>query len=133
MVAKSLFAGRTVVVVGSLDRRAGTIDITDMYQALPPKVMRAKSVYIDCDVRRAMAAAWRAAFEALSDWGRFDILPDPMKADLILVVSANPYLGDYVTRDRPDQRPVDIKITYMNVVDPHTGQSLWGDWKELGS
>ncbi len=56
-----------------------------------------------------------------------------MQADLILVVSANPYLGDYLTRDGPDQRPVYIKITYMNVVDPHTGQSLWGDSKEFGS
>jgi hypothetical protein len=128
------FAGLKVIVVGSLDKRAGTVDITDMYQALSPKVMSAKSVYIDCDAcPRAMAGAWRAAFDSLSEWGRFDILPDPMKADLILVVSANPYLGDYLTRDGPDKRPVNIATTYMNVVDPHTGESLWGDSKELGS
>jgi len=128
------FAGKTVVVVGSVDKRAGTIDITDMYEALSPKVMNAKSMYIDCDAcPRAMAEAWRAAFDALSEWGRFDIIPDPMKADLILIVSANPYLGDYTTRDGPDKRPVYIMTTYMNVVDPHTGESYWGDEKELGS
>jgi hypothetical protein len=128
------FAGRTVVVVGSVDKRAGTIDITDIYQALPPKVLNAKTIYIDCDAcPRAMAAAWRTAFDALSEWGRFDIIPDPMKADLILIVSANPYLGDYTTRDGPDKRPVYIMTTYMNVVDPHTGESYWGDEKELGS
>lgn len=128
------FAGRNVVVVGSIEKRAGIIHITDMYEALSPKVLRAKSIYIDCDAcPRAMAAAWRAAFDGLSDWGRYDLLPDPMQADLILVVSANPYLGDYLTRDGPNQRPVYIKITYMNVVDPHTGQSLWDDSKEFGS
>lgn len=128
------FAGRTVIVVGSVDKRAGSIDIEDMYQALSPKVMKAKTMYIDCDAcPRAMAAAWRAAFDALSEWGRFDLIPDPMKADLILIVSANPYLGDYTTRDGPDQRPVYIMTTYMNVVDPHTGESYWGDDKELGS
>jgi hypothetical protein len=128
------FAGMNVVVIGSVDRRAGTINITDIYQALSPVVTRAKTIFIDCDAcPRAMASAWRAAFEALSDWGRFDILPDPMHADLILIVSANPYLGDYTTRDGPDQRPVHIQTTYMNVVDPHTGASLWGDSKELGS
>ena len=128
------FAGMNVVVIANVDKRANSINITDIYQALSPVVMKAKTIYIDCDAcPRGMAAAWRAAFEALSDWGRFDIQPDPMHADLILIVSANPYLGDYLTRDGPDQRPVYIKTTYMNVVDPHTGESLWGDSKELGS
>lgn len=128
------FAGTTVLVIGSVDRRAGTIHISDIYHAMPPKVARAKTLYIDCDAcPRAMASAWRAAFDALSEWGRFDITPDPMKADLVLIVSANPYLGDYATRDGPDKRPVYIEITYMNVVDPHTGESFWGDWKRMGS
>ena len=106
----------------------------DMYQALSPKVMRQKSMYIDCDAcPRAMAAAWRAAFEALSDWGRYDLLPDPMKADLILGGFRQSILRRLPTRDGPNQRPVYIKITYMNVVDPHTGESLWDDSKEFGS
>jgi hypothetical protein len=128
------FAGRNVVVIGKVDRRANTIAISDIFQALSPVVTKAKTIYIDCDAcPRGMAAAWRAAFDALSDWGRFDILPDPMHADLILMVSANPYLGDYVTRDGPDQRPVHVEITYMNLVNPKTGASLWGDSKQLGS
>jgi hypothetical protein len=128
------FAGMNVVVIGSIDERAGTIDISDIFQTLSPVAMKAKTIYIDCDAcPRGMSAAWRAAFEALSDWGRFDILPEPMGADLILIVSANPYLGDYLTRDGPDRRPVFLKTTYMDLVDPHTGQSLWGDSKVLGS
>ena len=80
-----------------------------------------------------MAAAWLAAFRALADWGRFDILPDPKKADLIFLFSANPYLGDYGTRDGPDARPVSVDITYMDVVDPHTGESFWDGSRRLGS
>ena len=57
------------------------------------------------------------------------------KADLIFLFSANSYLGDYGTRDGPDTRPVHVDITFMNVVDPHTGESLWGDSRrgEAGS
>jgi hypothetical protein len=128
------FAGDNVVVVGILDQVAGTIHVDDVYRALPPKVARAKSVYIGCDgCVRGMAAAWLAAFQQLTQWGRFDIVPDPRKADLIFLLSANPYLGDYVTRDGPDKRPVRVDITYMDVVDPRTGESLWGDSRRWGS
>ena len=128
------FAGDNVVVIGTLDKATGIIDVGDMFRALPPKVTRAKSVYIDCDAcPRGMAAAWRAAFQELMEWGRFDLTPDPRKADLIFMFSANPYLGDYVTRDGPDKRPVSVDITYMSVVDPGTGESFWDDSKQWGA
>jgi hypothetical protein len=128
------FAGDNVVVVGSLDQIAGTIHVDDVYRALPPKVARARSVHIGCDgCVRGMAAAWLAAFQELTEWGKFDIVPDPRKADLIFLFSANPYLGDYVTRDGPDKRPVRVDITYMDVVDPRTGESLWGDSRRWGA
>jgi len=128
------FAGRNVVLIGTLDKAAATIHVSEIYGALPPKITQAKTVYIDCDAcPRGMAVAWRTAFEELTEWGKYDIVPDPMKADLILILSANPYLGDYATRDGPDKRPVHVDITYMNIVDPHSGANLWGDWKQLGS
>jgi hypothetical protein len=128
------FAGDNVVVVGTLDKATGTIFVEEMFRALPRTVTQAKSVYIDCDAcPRGMAAAWLAAFEALTDWRRFDIVPDPKKADLIFLFSANPYLGDYITRDGPDKRPVKVDITYMDVVDPRTGESLWDDCRQWGS
>jgi hypothetical protein len=126
--------GEQVIVSGILDRDTGTIHVTDVIRAVPQQILKAKSVYIDCDAcLRAMADAWWAAFEELTEWGRFDVVPDPKKADLIFLFSANPYLGDYVTRDGPDKRPVFIKITFMDVVDPKTGKSLWSDSRELGS
>jgi hypothetical protein len=128
------FAGNNVVVVGTLDKATGTIDVAEMFRALPSKVTQAKSVYIDCDAcPRGMAAAWLAAFQELTDWGRFDIVPDPRKADLIFLFSANPYLGDYITRDGPDKRPVSVDITHMDVVDPHTGECYWNDSKQWGA
>lgn len=127
-------AGSDVFVVGSLDTDSATIHVEDIFRALPPKVTKAKSLYIDCDsCVRGMAAAWLAAFEQLSNWGRFDVVPDPKKADLILLLSPNPYLGDYVTRDGPDKRPIRVDITYMNVVDPRTGESFWDDSRRWGA
>jgi len=127
-------AGANALVIGTLDQAAGTISVSEIMRALPPKVMRAKSAYIECDAcPRGMAAAWRAAFEELTAWGRFELAPDPKKADLIFLFSANPYLGDYLTRDGPDRRPVTVKTTFMDVVDPNTGQSLWADSKVWGS
>jgi hypothetical protein len=128
------FAGTDVVVLGVLDQTTGTIHIDQVFRGLSPKIVEAKSAYIECDAcPRGMAAAWRAAFQELEDWGKYDVTPDPKKADLVFIFSANPYLGDYVTRDGPDKRPVSVNITYMNVVDPETGENLWGDSREWGS
>jgi hypothetical protein len=128
------FVGQYVLIIGSLDQATATIEVDDISRALPPKVMQAKSVYIYCDgCVRAMAKAKSAAFEQLTVWNRLTVVPNPRKADLIFLFSANPYLGDYVTRDGPDKRPVAIEITYMNVVDPQTGEDLWGDFRDWGS
>jgi hypothetical protein len=128
------FAGQYVMVVGTLNKATGTIHVGEMVHALPPKVTEARSVFIYCDAcPRGMAKAKLAAFEELEGWNRFDVLDDPTKADLIFLFSANPYLGDYVTRDGPDRRPVSVDVTYMNVVDPHTGENFWGDSKQWGS
>jgi hypothetical protein len=128
------FAGHDVVIVGTLDPATSTIHIDDMFASLPQKIVQATSVYIDCDAcPRGMSAAWQAAFDELEDWKRYDITPDPKKADIVFLFAANPYLGDYVTRDGPDKRPVYIRITYMNVVDPKTGENLWGDSRDWGS
>jgi hypothetical protein len=54
----------------------------------------------------------------LRDWGRFEIAENHRQADLIFLFSGNPYLGDYITRDGPDNRPVKIDSTIMTVIDP---------------
>lgn len=127
-------AGDYVMVLGTLDKATSTIRVDQMVRALPPKVIAAKSIFIYCDAcPRGMAKAKPAALEELDSWNRFNVLSDPEKADLVLIFSANPYLGDYVTRDGPDKRPVSVDITYMDVVDPRTGRSLWSDFRQWGS
>ena len=131
--AKS-FAGMSVIVMGTLDQPSSMIQVDDIVPLLLPKITQAKSVYIVCDgCVRGMAKARSAAVEALVDWRHFAVLSSPKNADLIFRFSANPYLGDYVTRDGPDTRPVNVDITYMNIVDPQTGQNLWEDARRWGS
>jgi hypothetical protein len=128
------FGGQNVVVIGTLDEPNGTIHVTDIFPALSPKVSQARSVFIVCDeCPKGMAAASPAAHQELSDWKRFRILPDRTNANLIFLFSAKPYLGDYVTRDGPGTRAVYVKITYLNVIDPGTGKTLWSDSREWGS
>src|SRR4029077_21108590 len=78
-------------------------------KSVPPplsiKILQAKTVYLDCDCRTAMGGSVPSALPELLDWGRDELSPDRHNADLILLYSMNPYLGDYLTRDGPDKRP----------------------------
>jgi hypothetical protein len=128
------FAAQYVIVVGVLDRSSGTIHVDDIVRDLPAQVTQAKSVAIVCDAcPRGMAKARKAALGQMLKWNRFTLASDPQTADLIFLFSANPYLGDYATRDGPDKRPVAVVTTYMNVVDPRTGANLWGDYRQEGA
>lgn len=65
--------------------------------------------------------------------GRFHLVESPHGADLVFLFSGNEYLGDYLTRDGPDNRPVFIESTIMTVIDANTGQNLWSDSRRWGS
>jgi hypothetical protein len=80
-----------------------------------------------------MGVAEGRALQELQRWGRFRIVPQRDKADLVFLFSANQYLGDYLTRDGPDQRPVSVDFTILTVVDPNTGENLWSDSRRWGS
>jgi hypothetical protein len=98
------------------------------------KIKQADTVAIDCSAcPRALAEAGKAATQELTAWSRFRIVEDPQKADLIFMFSANPYMGDYLTRKGPDKRPVKINGVIMTVIDPHTGRELWSDSRTWGS
>jgi hypothetical protein len=128
------FAGQNVLVIGTLDEAIGTIHVDDMMGALPAKVMQAVLVYVDCvDCPRGMAAAKKAALREVADWKRFYLVPDRRRANLIFLFSARPYLGDYITRDGDHPGPTPVEVTYMNIIDPRTGESLWGDSRKWGS
>jgi hypothetical protein len=129
-----MYPRRNVYVIGKLKPGTRVIEVNNVIPDVPPKLKGARTISIVCDAcPRAMAKTRPAAFKRLSAWGRYTILPEPKDAELVLLISANPYLGDYVTRDGPDKRIVQIETVYANVVDPHTGESLWGDRERVGS
>jgi hypothetical protein len=98
------------------------------------KIKQANTAAIDCSAcPRALAKAGTTARQALLAWGRFRIVDDPKQADVLFIFSANPYLGDYLTRQGPDNRQVKIDGAIMTVIDPHTGQELWSDSRQWGS
>jgi hypothetical protein len=97
-----------------------------------PKILQAKSVFLDCDCRKEMASSVRRALPEVLDWGRYQLARDRDHADLIFLFSMNPYLGDYFTRDGPDRRPAIVDYTILTVIDGHTGEALWSDWKRWG-
>jgi hypothetical protein len=99
---------------------------------LSPKILEAKSVFLDCDCRKEMAGSVRSALPEMLDWGRYQLTRDRNHADLIFLFSMNPYLGDYFTRDGPDRRPAIVDFTILTVIDGHTGEALWSDWKRWG-
>jgi hypothetical protein len=106
----------------------------DKHALIPTKILRSGTVYIDCSAcPRALATAGKTANLELRDWGRFRIVDNPRSADLIFMYSGNPYLGDYITRDGPDTRPVNIETTFMTVIDPKTGDGIWMDARKWGS
>jgi hypothetical protein len=100
---------------------------------LPPRIMQADTVFIDCTCPRALAVARQRALQQLQAWGRFRLVENLRQADLVFLFSGNKYLGDYLTRDGPDKRPVAIESTIMTVIDAHTGEALWTDSRRWGS
>ena len=111
--------------------------------AKSPKILSAKTVYFDN--RTGADAVGAAAVAQLKKWGRFQVVPDKKSADLILLLSADPYHGGYIifasgqtgTIDANGQIQEDIvpnynrlapvRDAYLTAIDPATGKSLWTD------
>jgi hypothetical protein len=112
---------------------------------LPPQVLSAKTIYIDN--QSGIAKLGDRAYE----WGRFEVVQNRRQADLILLLSAREYDGGYVTTGGGTTGTVDengninttnnpsytthvtTNYTYMNLIDPKTGESLWSDSKRWGN
>ena len=110
---------------------------------LPPQILSAKTIYIDNQSGAAKLAD--RAYEQLTKWGRWQVVSDRQKADLILLLSTRQYNGGYTTsttgriddngniNTTSDATPVSVGYTYITVVDPKTGDNLWSDSKRWGN
>jgi hypothetical protein len=111
--------------------------------AKTPKILSAKTVYFDNQT--GVEAVGNAAVTQLRKWGRFQIVHEKQTADLILLLSADPYHGGYIifasgqtgTMDKDGNieqdrvpnynRQAPVRDAYLTVIDPTNGQNLWTD------
>src|SRR6202140_5533129 len=115
-----------------------------------PKILSAKTVYFDNHTGADAVGA--AAVAQLKKWGRFQVVYNKHKADLILLLSADPYHGGYIIFASGQTGSIDadghvqedivpnynrlapVRDAYQTAIDPATGKSLWTDshvWRGL--
>jgi len=108
-----------------------------------PKIFSAKTIYFDNQT--GVDAVGIAALAQLGKWGRFQVVKDKKVADLIFLLSADPYQGGYIVfasgqtgtvdadghvqQDRVPNynRRAPVRDAYLTVIDPGSGQNLWSD------
>jgi len=116
--------------------------------AQSPRILSAKSVYFDD--RTGVDAVSSKALGQLKRWGRFQIVRDRKQADLIFLLSADPYRGGYIIMSGGQTGTVDnhgkieadpipnynkqapVRYAYLTVIDPKTGETLWSDSRRWG-
>ena len=107
------------------------------------RILAAKSVYFDN--RTGVDAVGEKALLELKKWGQFKIVQDGKQADLVFLLTCDPYKGGYVivsggqtgTVGENGQihkdwlpnfgREAPVRDAYLTVIDPKTGESLWSD------
>ena len=115
--------------------------------ARSPRILSAKSVYFED--KTGVDAVGNKALAQLKNWGRFQIVQDRRQADLIFMLSADPYKGGYIIRsggqtgtvenghideDRVPNynRQAPVRYVFLTVIDPKTGDTLWSDSHRWG-
>jgi len=116
--------------------------------AQSPRILSAKSVYFED--RTGVDAVSNEALGQLKKWGRFRIVQDRKQADLIFLLSADPYKGGYIIMSGGQTATVDdhgkisedripnynkqapVRSAFLTVIDPKTGENLWSDSRRWG-
>lgn len=110
--------------------------------AQSPRILLAKSAYFSNQT--GSEAVGKNALEQLKKWGKFQLVADPKQADLIILLSADPYKdGNLVFASGQTGRIDDGRITedsvpnynkqsptryaYLTVIDRKTRDNLWSD------
>jgi hypothetical protein len=111
------------------------------------QIMSAKTAYFED--RTGVDKVGEAALIELKKWGRFQVVTDKKKADLIFLLSADPYQGGHVTLASGNTGTIDnghveedrvpdynvqgpVRDAYLSVIDRATGNSLWSDSHRWG-
>lgn len=109
--------------------------------AQSPRILSARTVYFEN--KTGSAAVGKNALAQLRKWGKFVVVPNAKSADLIFLLSADPYRGGniilsggqtgsvdnqgHIEEDRvPDyNKQSPTRDAYLTVIDAKTGESLW--------
>jgi hypothetical protein len=108
-----------------------------------PRIVNAKTVYFQNTTGSDTVGS--EALAALKKWGKYQVVPDKSKADLVFLLSADPYKGGnieysggqtgsiddngHVQEDRVPNytKASPTRHAYLSVIDPKTGENLWSD------
>ena len=106
------------------------------------RIRQAKTIFFFNDTGSIEVGA--KALVRLQQWGKFQIVSDKNSADLILLLSSDPYRGGQIifsggqtgtfdSRGHIEEDPVPTYVpksatryAYFTVVDARTGEKLWG-------
>ena len=121
----------------------------DRHLPLPPQVIAAKTIYIEN--RSGEAAMGDRAYQEITSWGRFQVVQDKSRADLILLLTARQENRGYVTSGGGQSgtvnengniettpspqytRPNVAFYSGLAVLDAKTGDSLWTESKRAAA
>ncbi len=107
--------------------------------ARSPRIQSAKSIYFED--KTGVDAVGNKALAQLKKWGRFQIVQDRKQADLIFMLSADPYKGGYIIKSGGQTGTVENghidedrvpNYNRLTVIDPKTGDTLWSDSHRWG-
>jgi hypothetical protein len=111
--------------------------------ARSPRILSAQTVYFDNQT--GSDAVGNSALAQLKKWGKFQIVPDRKHADLVLLLSADPYNGGKMiisggqtgtidSRGHVEEDPIpdynkqsQTRYAYLTVIDATTGNKLWSE------
>jgi len=116
--------------------------------AQSPRILSAKSVYFNNQTGSDKIG--KKALAQLRKWGKFQIVSDRKKADLMFLLSADPFRGGNIILSGGQTGSIDnsghvekdpvpnynkqspTRYAYLTVVDTKTGDNLWSDKRLWG-
>ena len=113
-----------------------------------PRILSARTVYFDN--RTGSDRVGEKGLAQLKKYGKFHLVTNPKKADLILLLSADPYRGGHIlvsggqtgtveSNGHIEEDPIPnynkqspARYAYLTVIDAKTAESLWSDKRLWG-
>jgi hypothetical protein len=110
--------------------------------AQSPRILSAKFVYFKNETGSDLVGKNGEA--QIRKWGKFQLVADPKQADLIFLLSADPYNGGNIIfasgqTGSEDNGHINVdpvpnynkqsptRYAFLTVIDPKTGENLWSD------